>query len=82
MQVCFAMYDLLFHPARKGRELNICKTKNWETNKSCELDFQKSKNCGKIANEQIFIAFIYLLVDFILLWNKITHIKSRKIAYC
>ena len=30
---------------------------------------QKLKKSGKIANEQIFIAFTYLFKDFILLWN-------------
>ena len=40
--------------------------------KICELDVEKSKSCGKIANEQIFIAFTYLFTDFILLWHKIT----------
>ena len=43
MQVCLTMYDLLFHPARKGRELNICKTKNWETNKSFRTGLPKIK---------------------------------------
>ena len=46
------------------RELNICETKNCEI-KVCELDLEKSTNCGKIANEQIFIAFNYLFMDFI-----------------
>ena len=27
-----------------------------------EQELKKSKNCGKIANEQIFIAFIYLFI--------------------
>ena len=40
--------------------------------KICELDVEKSKSCGKIASEQIFIAFTYLFMDFILLWHKIT----------
>ena len=52
-------------------ELNIYETKNWEI-KICELDLKNSERCGKIANEQIFIAFIYLFMDFILLWHKIT----------
>ena len=38
----------------------------------CELDLAKWKILGKIANEEIFIAFTYLFVDFILLWHKIT----------
>ena len=46
------------------RELNICEIKNCEI-KVCELDLEKSKNCGKIPNEQTFIAFTYLLMDFI-----------------
>ena len=33
---------------------------------------KNGKNCGKIANEQIFIAFTYLFMDFISLWQKIT----------
>ena len=53
------------------RELNICETKNFEI-KVCELDLEKSRNCGKTANEKIFNAFIYLFMDFILLWHKIT----------
>ena len=45
-------------PGKKGlKRLNICK--NCEI-KVCELDPEKWKNCGKIANEQIFIVFIYL----------------------
>ena len=56
------------------RELNICETRNFEI-KVCELDLEKSRNCGKIANEQIFIAFNYLFMDFILHWDKIT--KNR-----
>ena len=47
MQVFLSMYDLLFHHGN-------CEIK------VCELDLEKSKNSGKIANEQIFIAFIYL----------------------
>ena len=59
-------------PGTKGlRELNICETKNSEIS-VCKLDLKKSENCGKIANEQIFIAFTYLFMDFILLWHKIT----------
>ena len=58
-------------PGAKGlRQLNICETKYCEI-KVCELDLEKPKNCGKIANEQIFIAFTYLFMDFILLWHKI-----------
>ena len=72
MQVCLSMYDLLLPSRTKElRELNICETKNCEI-KVCELDLEKSKNCGKITNEQIFIAFTYLFMDFILLWHKIT----------
>ena len=52
-------------PGAKGlRELNICETKNCEI-KVCELDLEKSKNCGEIANEQILIAFTYLIMNFI-----------------
>ena len=40
--------------------------------KVCELDLEKWKYCGKIVNEEIFIAFTYLFMDFILLWHKIT----------
>ena len=65
------MYDLLFHPVHGLKELNICETKNGEI-KICELDLAKWKIFGKIANEEIFIAFTYLFVDFILLWHKIT----------
>ena len=32
---------------------------------------KNEKKCGKIANEQIFITFTYLFMDFILLWHKI-----------
>ena len=46
------------------RELSICEKKKSEI-KVCEPDLEKSKNCGKIANEQIFIAFTYLFMDFI-----------------
>ena len=54
------MYDLFVPPGTRGlREPNICETKNCEI-KVCELDLEKSKNCEKIANEQIFIAFTYL----------------------
>ena len=52
-------------------ELNICETKNCEK-RVCELDLEKSNNCGKIANEQIFTAFTYLFMYFILPWYKIT----------
>ena len=47
------------------KELNICETKNYEI-KICELDLEKLKNYGKIVNEQIFIAFTYLFIDFTL----------------
>ena len=53
------------------KKLNICETKNCEI-KVGEQDLEKWKKCGKIANEQIFIAFTYLFMDFILLWHKIT----------
>ena len=49
---------------KRLRELNICETKNCEI-KVCELDLKKSKNCKKIVNEQIFIAFTHLFMDFI-----------------
>ena len=38
------------------KKLNICETKNCKI-KVGEQDLEKWKNCGKIANEQIFIAF-------------------------
>ena len=57
MQVCLSRDDLLL------RELNIYETKSWEF-KVCELDIEKWKNCGNIPNEQIFIAFTYLFMDF------------------
>ena len=61
-----------FPPGTKGlRKLNICETKNCEI-KVCELDLEKLKKCGKIANEKIFNAFTYLFMDFILLWHKIS----------
>ena len=44
--------------------------------KVCEMDHKKSKKCLKIANEEIFIAFTYLLIDFVLLWHKITKIEN------
>ena len=53
------------------RELNICETKNCEI-KVCELDLKNEKNCENIVNEQIFMAFTYLFVEFVLLWCKIT----------
>ena len=56
------------------RELKICETKNCKI-KVCELDLEKSKNSGKIANDQIFIAFTYLFMDFILLWHEINKIE-------
>ena len=40
------------------------------------MDHKKSKKCLKIANEEIFIAFTYLLIDFVLLWHKITKIEN------
>ena len=44
--------------------------------KVCELDLGKSKYCGNIPNEQVFIAFIYLFMDFTLAFmpHKIEHI--------
>ena len=57
MQVCLNRYELLL------RELNICDIKNCEI-KACELDLEKCENCGNIPNEQIFIAFTYLFIDF------------------
>ena len=45
-------------------ELNICETKNCEI-KVYELYLEKLKNCGKIANEQIFIEFTYLFMEFV-----------------
>ena len=36
------------------------------------MNLEKLKKYGKIANEQIFIVFTYLFMDFILLWHKIT----------
>ena len=49
----------VFRPSTEGlRELNIYETKDCEI-KVCELDLEKCKNCGKIANERICIAFIY-----------------------
>ena len=57
------------HERVKG--LHICETKNHEI-KVCYVDLEKWNNCGKIANEQIFITFKYLFMDFILLWHKIT----------
>ena len=53
MQICLSMYHLLFK-----------QTKNCEK-KVRELDLEKLKNCGNIPNEQIFIAFTYLFMDFI-----------------
>ena len=47
----------------KLKELNICETKHCEI-KVCELELEKSKVCGKTANEQIFMAFTYLSMDF------------------
>ena len=48
---------LFVPPGTKGlRELNICETENCEI-KVCELDLEQSKNCGIIANLQIFVAF-------------------------
>ena len=52
--------------AFRYRELFIRETKKYEI-KVCKLDFEKSKNCGKIAHEKIFNAFIYLFMGFILL---------------
>ena len=72
MQVCLSV-DLLLRPSTKGLrdKINVCETKNCEI-KVCELDLETKKKCGKIANEQIFIAFTYLFKDFISLWHKIT----------
>ena len=56
------------------RELNICEARNCEI-KVCELDFEKSKNWRKIANEQIFITFAYLSNLFYF------DIKSHKIEH-
>ena len=66
MQVYLSMYDLLLLSNTKGlRELNICETKNWEI-----------KVWGKMGNKQIFTAFTYLFMDFILLWHKITQNRT------
>ena len=74
-QACSSMYDL-FSPDTKGlRELKICETKNCKIRVS-EMDLEKCRNCGKIANEQIFIAFTYILMDFVLLWHKITYNRT------
>ena len=68
----FKYVCLFVSPGTKGlRELNICETKTCKI-KVCELDHEKSRNCGKTANEQIYIAFTYLFMDFALLWYKIT----------
>ena len=62
-------------PDMKGlRELNICETKNCEI-KVCEPHIENWKSCGKIANEQIFIAFICLWTLFY------SGIKSHKIDH-
>ena len=53
------------------RKRNICERKNCGI-EACELDLEKLKNYAKIANEQIFVAFNYLFMDFILLLHKIT----------
>ena len=47
------------------RELNICETKNCKIN-VCKLDLKKLGNCGAV------FYCIYLFMDFILLWHKIT----------
>ena len=51
-------------------KLNICETKNAKL-KFVNWTSKNEKNCGKIANEQIFITFTYLFIDFILLWDKL-----------
>ena len=57
------------------RELNICETKNCEI-KVYELDLEKLKNCGKIANEQIFLHLL------IYLWTLFYFgIKSHKMEH-
>ena len=38
----------------------------------------KDENIGKIVNEQIFIAFTYLFMDFIVLWHKKRKKKKKK----
>ena len=64
---CLFKYVWPFVPsaAKRLRELNICETENLEKNiekcEKCELDLEQSKNCGKFANEQIFVTFTYLL---------------------
>ena len=62
MQVCLCKYVLPFVPpgTKELREQNICETKNCEI-KASELDIKKWKDCGKIAKEQIFIAFTFYL---------------------
>ena len=52
---------------KRLRGLNICETKNCEII-VWELDLEKLNSCGKVVNEQIFIAFTYFFIDFILLY--------------
>ena len=66
MEVCLNMYDLLLLLGTKGlREQNICVKQ-----KIAKLKFvywtSKTERIVKfkIANEQIFIAFTYLFMDF------------------
>ena len=59
----FKITQTFVPPATKRlRELNIRETENCEKNvEKCELYLEQSKNCGQFANEQIFVAFTYLL---------------------
>ena len=63
-----------FLPSSNKRSYILKQTKNCEITVD-ELDLEKSKNCGKIANEQIFIAFTYLWILFKF------GIKSHKIEH-
>ena len=64
LDTCLFKYVWPFVPpaTKRLRELNICETENCEKNvEKCELYLEQSKNCGQFANEQIFVAFTYLL---------------------
>ena len=50
------VWSLVSPSTKELRELNICETKKCKI-KVYELDLENWKTWGKIANEQIFIAF-------------------------
>ena len=66
MTFCYARQE-------RVKETRYCETKNCEIN-VWELDREQSKNCGKIAKEQIAITFIIIY-----LWTLLyIGIKSHK----